>query len=110
MLFAEPPLAAAVVAVVVVVEVVFADSVCANVPFNRVGAAANAATYIAIARIFGPVPLEIFINVLEATDIFKYYLIRLSFVRFYRFAFNPEANLLHKSPFLSIFKQIRANF
>jgi hypothetical protein len=35
------------------------------------GVAANAATYIAIASIFGPVPLEIFINVLEATDIFK---------------------------------------
>jgi hypothetical protein len=66
MLFAGPPLAAVVVEVVV-----FADSVCANVPFNRVGAAADAATYIAIARIFGPVPLEIFINVLEATDIFK---------------------------------------
>jgi hypothetical protein len=87
MLFAEPPLAAAVV---VVVEVVFADSVCANVPFNRVGAAANAAMYIAIARIFGPVPLGIFINVLEATDIFKYYLIRVISVRFYRFAYNPE--------------------
>ena len=82
MLFAGSPLAAAVVAVVVV----FAESVCANVPFNRVGAAANAATYIAVARIFGPVPLEIFIHVLEATDIFKYYLIRLSSVRFYRFA------------------------
>jgi hypothetical protein len=81
MLFAGPPLAA-----VIEVVVVFADSVCANVPFNRVGAAANAATYMAIARIFGPVPLEIFINVLEATDIFKYYLIRLSSVRFYRFA------------------------
>ena len=87
MLFAGSPLAAAVVAVVVV----FAESVCANVPFNRVGAAANAATYIAIARIFGPIPLEIFMIVLEATDIFKYYLIRLSSIRFYRFAYNPEA-------------------
>jgi hypothetical protein len=65
MLFAGPPLAAAVVVVV------FADSVCANVSFNRMGVAANAATYIAIASIFGPVPLEIFINVLEETDIFK---------------------------------------